>query len=125
MSRGRSNSVIRRITGEYRQRMKSSRRPPHRPAWTADGQMLKRLPKPAEALHRSGLIKAQTGALTDGTGRKRQTVKASPRQQIFHANPCRLLGTAGKPRALVVGRLPPRAPGGTSTSLMSPAQAEF
>ncbi|WP_049976323.1 tetratricopeptide repeat protein [Azospirillum sp. B506] len=57
-------------------------------------QVLKRLPKQADALHLSGLVKAQTGALAEGIARIRQAVKADPRQPIFHANLGRLLETA-------------------------------
>nr|WP_304502347.1 tetratricopeptide repeat protein [Azospirillum sp. 412522] len=98
--------------------MKPNHRPPHRPTGTADAQalltravthhqngqlaeaatlydrVLKRLPKQADALHLSGLIKAQTGALTEGIERIRQAVKADPRQPVFHANLGRLLEAA-------------------------------
>ena len=98
--------------------MKPNHRPPHRPTGTADAQalltravahhqngqlaeaatlyeqVLKRLPKQADALHLSGLIKAQTGALADGIERIRQAVKADPRQPVFHANLGRLLEAA-------------------------------
>lgn len=102
--------------------MKPNQRPPHRPlhrpTGTADTQallaravthhqtgqlaeaatlyeqVLKRLPKQADALHLSGLIKAQTGAVTEGIERIRQAVKADPRQPLFHANLGRLLEAA-------------------------------
>jgi len=98
--------------------MKPNHRPPHRPTGTPDAQalltravahhqngqlaeaaalyeqVLKRLPKQADALHLSGLIKAQTGAVTEGIGRIRQAVKADPRQPLFHANLGRLLEAA-------------------------------
>lgn len=107
-------SIIRRTTGECRQRMK----PNHRPTGTADAQalltravthhqngqlaeaatlyeqVLKRLPRQADALHLSGLIKAQTGALAEGIERIRQAMKADPKQPIFHANLGRLLEAA-------------------------------
>ncbi|CAO3437797.1 tetratricopeptide repeat protein [Azospirillum endophyticum] len=63
-------------------------------AATLYDQVLKRLPKQADALHLSGLIKAQTGAVAEGIERIRQAVKADPRQPIFHANLGRLLEAA-------------------------------
>ncbi len=107
-------SIIRRTTGECRQRMK----PNHRPTGSGDAQalltravthhqngqlteaatlyeqVLKRLPRQADALHLSGLIKAQTGALAEGIDRIRQAMKADPKQPIFHANLGRLLEAA-------------------------------
>ncbi|WP_247893745.1 tetratricopeptide repeat protein [Azospirillum endophyticum] len=63
-------------------------------AATLYDQVLKRLPKQADALHLSGLIKAQTGAVEEGIERIRRAVKADPRQPIFHANLGRLLDAA-------------------------------
>lgn len=57
-------------------------------------QVLKRLPKQADALHLSGLIKAQTGAPAEGIERIRQAIKADPKQPVFHANLGRLLEAA-------------------------------
>ncbi|WP_372399536.1 tetratricopeptide repeat protein [Azospirillum sp. HJ39] len=98
--------------------MKPNHRQTHRPAGTADAQalltravalhqggqlaeaatlydqLLKRLPRQADALHLSGLIKAQTGALAEGIERIRQAVKADTRQPLFHVNLGRLLDAA-------------------------------
>ncbi|MBP2302920.1 tetratricopeptide repeat protein [Azospirillum picis] len=57
-------------------------------------QVLRRLPKQADALHLSGLIKAQTGALGEGIERIRLAVRADGRQPLFHANLGRLLEAA-------------------------------
>ncbi|WP_052293729.1 tetratricopeptide repeat protein [Azospirillum sp. B510] len=63
-------------------------------AATLYDQVLKRSPRQADALHLSGLIKAQTGALAEGIERIRQAVKADPRQPLFQTNLGRLLEAA-------------------------------